>query len=127
MTKIIFFSYLGHLDLLLGRVLRDDEAEPDDEDDGQADGGRRQPPRHAHARVQAAHPVAPLQVVRVLVRAHAQTPHRRLVEVARAQALRHPMHEKGIFKSKDFINVLTIGTIDRSLILSWIGHGIFSV
>ena len=49
----------GEPDALPGRVLRDDEAEPDDEDDAEREGDGRQPARQPHAQVQAAHPLGP--------------------------------------------------------------------
>ena len=42
--------------------MRDDEAEPDDEDDAEGDGGGGQPAGQTHAEVQAAHPVRPFPV-----------------------------------------------------------------
>ena len=45
--------------LSLSNYLRDDEAEPDDEDDAEGEGDCGQPAGQAHAQVQAANPLGP--------------------------------------------------------------------
>jgi hypothetical protein len=51
--------YLVLVDSLFGGVVGDDEAEPDDEDDAERDGGNGQPTWRPHAVVKARHQVRP--------------------------------------------------------------------
>lgn len=50
---------LLHSDPLLGRVVGDDEAEPEDEDDAERDWRDCQPARSSHAIVDAGHDIRP--------------------------------------------------------------------
>jgi hypothetical protein len=55
----ILFLYLVLVDSLFGGVVGDDEAEPDDEDDAERNGGNGQPSWSPHAVVKARHQVRP--------------------------------------------------------------------
>ena len=54
-----FFHFSPKISCQIANYLRDDEAEPDDEDDAEGEGDCGEPAGQPHAQVQAAHPLGP--------------------------------------------------------------------